>query len=305
MSAEPEREPSLAPAAQGGIPTYPCAGREKIISQGDPLACGAVVVVKASNGEILTWVPVKNLKPKHKKNYRRILVELYGEDCSKCSKLLDDAGNVPDNLDHLDRDLTHNCLHNFPRGRTHQGCNAKRFWEEVNEKVGRVSADTGSIPTQGERGKSELSTSDYQRLAAVARHGITPSKTDAYSNKKNHRCHKPYRLFVFRRLLQEFKHDSKPEIESLNEEGAEFVGEETNTTMRYMDRILAKNGPCDRDPSNDELILFRELTYYYLTEEELLEVFPVEGQMSVDWQRVKGIMEEGAARMSVAPVGAP
>jgi hypothetical protein len=98
-------------------------------------------------------------------------------------------------------------------------------------------------------------------------------------------------------VIQESKAGSKLEIDALNEEGAEWVGEETNTTMRYMDRILARNGPCERDPDNDELIIFKEVTYYFLSPEELLEVFPVEGQMNVNYARVAEIMATAALRM--------
>lgn len=154
--------------------------------------------------------------------------------------------------------------------------------------------DVGDALRGAEREKKTDVTSDFLSSFPSA---VQPSRTDAYSNKKNHRCHKPYRKHIFSRILAEFKQRQKPEIDELNEEGAELVGEETNTTQRYMDRILAKNGPCQRDPENDELIIFRDAACYYLNLDELMEVFPVEGQMTVDPAHAAKLFENATMRM--------
>jgi hypothetical protein len=121
-----------------GMPIYQPARRDLILGGVDPYKCGAVFSIRDESGHVLTWVPVKTLKPKHKKNYRKMIRALCGEGCPGCQQVIGEkTGKAPDNLDHLDGDLTHNCFHNFPNGLTHHNCNAARYWDQVRRAVAK------------------------------------------------------------------------------------------------------------------------------------------------------------------------
>ncbi|MDE1858363.1 MAG: hypothetical protein KGI26_04795 [Thaumarchaeota archaeon] len=143
---------------------------------------------------------------------------------------------------------------------------------------------------------------------------VVPNDGDSYSNKLHAQC-APIARRLWLRAVRNGTLSSLPlkpgekfgvfTPERLVAWIAEQVGEEVITVERYSRRYLSDAGPCEladsgkkagKDPSGVEAVYFRDPSFYYLGLDELLELYPEEGQRAVDPARQEKLLKAAEER---------
>ncbi|MDE2022158.1 MAG: hypothetical protein KGI71_04610, partial [Patescibacteria group bacterium] len=142
---------------------------------------------------------------------------------------------------------------------------------------------------------------------------VVPNDGDSYSNKLHDQCAPVARRLwltaVRNGTLSGMPRETKEKFGVFTRKRlvawiAEKVGEEVITIDRYAERYMSDAGPCEPDdtgkratgvPNGVDGVFFRDPAFYYLGVDELLELFPEEGQRAVNPARRETLLTKAQA----------
>lgn len=185
----------------------------------------------------------------------------------------------------------------------HYGCNSREYAQYVKRLL---LEDYANHSEERER-KAEANRIFLEKL--LPRFKIVPRDSDSYSNKKHEEAMPIYRQYWFARVIYGFKHQEAYEPSALTAGACEMAGLTLVTAYRDNARLFGPLGPLETADegvlsggakTGKEVAIFKDASHYFLSVDELMELYPIQGQRAVDPKRSAALLEEATTRWQVA-----